>query len=203
MNFRKLTDSHLTGLFRGIGSEKVPVSVQERAFEEIYRRYWLQLFQVAWQKTGEREAAEELVQELFVRLWERRLELEVTSSLKNYLHTAIRYRIMNFIRDQMLSSRHLIAIKNSFSAPAENMIEQDLRLRELDTSLKASIKKLPLKSRTIFELSRGRHFSNKQIAGQLKISEKTVEYHLTKSLKLLRVYLKDFVTVLLIILMGL
>lgn len=201
MNYKKLTDKHLADLLRGLGNGHALVSGQERAFEEIYRRYWLTLFQTAWQKTGSRDAAEELVQDLFVRLWERRPELQVRSSLKNYLHGAIRYRIINYIRDQMLSSRHLEAIKNDVFELGENKVEADFRFRELDTSLQASIEKLPEKSRTIFELSRSRHFSNKQIAGQLNISEKTVEYHLTKSLKLLRVYLKDFVTVFAVIML--
>ena len=202
MKFKKFTDNHLTDLLRGTPGN-VPASLQEHAFEEIYNRYWRMLFQVAWQKTEDRDVAEELVQDLFVRLWERRSDLRITSSLTNYLHTAIRYRIINFIRNQMRSSRHLALIKNDISEPGENKVEADLRLRELDASLQASIEKLPVKSRTIFELSRAKHFSNKQIAGKLNISEKTVEYHLTKSLRLLRVYLKDFVTVLLIIMNGL
>jgi len=181
-------------MLRSSGSVKRSVSLQERAFEEIYRRYWLKLFQVAWQKTGNREAAEELVQNLFVRIWERREKLILRVSLKSYLYGAIRCLIIRFLRDQLVSSRHLAAIQHALPE-SEEAVEDQLLFRELNSSVEASIKKLPGRSRTIFELSRTRHFSNKQIAGQLNISEKTVEYHLTKSLRLLRVHLKDFVTV--------
>lgn len=202
MNFKEFTDDHLKDLLRSKGAGKAHAALQEQAFGEIYQRYWLTLFQVAWQKTGNREAAEELVQDLFVRLWERRPELDINSSLKNYLLAAIRYRVINFIRGEVLSSKHLTVIKSN-PEPEGNGTEDDLYFRELGSNLQASIERLPGKSRTIFELSRSKHFSNKQIAGQLKISEKTVEYHLSKSLKLLRVYLKDFVTVLLILLIRL
>lgn len=196
VNYKKLSDEALLNLLRSEESGRSSAHAREAAFEEIYRRYWLMLYRLVWKKTGSREAAEELVQELFVSLWERRAVLELKGSLNNYLHTAVRYRVVNFIRRQILSSRHLAAIKNSMAPPAGNEVEADFRFHELDANIQASIEKLPAKSRAIFRLSRSNHFSNKQIAGRLNISEKTVEYHLTKSLKLLRVYLKDFVTLL-------
>ena len=95
----------------------------------------------------------------------------------------------------MLSSQYRKFISSSIETP-DNYTEELLDFQELGYELQNSIRKLPRKSRTIFELSRGKNFSNKQIAGKLNISEKNVEYHLGKCRKLLRVYLKDFVTIL-------
>ena len=180
MSLKVLSDNELIDLLK---------EDHEKTFEEIYNRYWLKLLKIAYQKTGHREAAEEIVQELFIRLWERRKVLEVRHSLENYLFIAVKYRVINFIHSQAVSSQH-----EKTGLPAiswVNQTEDQLNYREMNEQLSQAVDKLPEKTRIVFELSRYKHFSNKQIAHKLGISEKAVEYHITRSLKSLRSYLKD------------
>lgn len=187
MNLESLTDSELIALFK---------SDQEQAFKEIYDRYWLRLLQTAYRKTDNREAAEEMVQDLFINLWQRRSDLQINRSLESYLLTAVKYRVINFIHRQVVirqqeKMRPLQVLRG-------NDTEEQIHYRELNEQLSKAIHKLPAKSRAIFEMSRYENYSNKHIAGKLRISEKAVEYHITRSLKLLRSYLKGTATLLIL-----
>ncbi|TCS90234.1 RNA polymerase sigma-70 factor (ECF subfamily) [Anseongella ginsenosidimutans] len=182
MSLQALSDKELIDLLK---------EDHEKTFEEIYNRYWLKLLKIAYQKTGHREAAEEIVQDLFIKLWERRMELEIRRSLESYLFIAVKYRVINFVHSQTT----IIQQENSRlpSVTWENQTEEQLNYREMNEQLRQAVRKLPEKSRIVFELSRYKYYSNKHIADKLNISEKAVEYHITRSLKLLRSQLKDSV----------
>jgi RNA polymerase sigma-70 factor (family 1) len=163
---------------------------EESAFAEIYQRYCYRLFMVAYQKLKSRETAEELVQDLFENLWNRRASHEI-QQLEQYLFSALRYRIINYIKAQQVRAGHELYCRLTASE-ADTATEEALALNELSAALLASVRKLPEKSREIFQLSRLGQYSVAEISGRVNLSEKTVEYHLTKSLKLLRSYLRDF-----------
>ncbi|QJX46579.1 RNA polymerase sigma-70 factor [Hymenobacter taeanensis] len=162
----------------------------EGAFAEMYKRYSFRLFTVAYQKLKSREAAEELVQDLFENLWTRRATIQV-EQLDHYLFSAIKYRIINYIKTQKLRAGYQLYMQVSVSEK-NTETEEALALNDLTAALLAGMQDLPEKSREIFQLSRFEHYSVSEISGHINLSEKTVEYHLTKSLKLLRRYLRDF-----------
>ncbi|HLU89689.1 MAG TPA: RNA polymerase sigma-70 factor [Cyclobacteriaceae bacterium] len=155
------------------------------AFSEIYSRYWKKMFTVAANKTGNQEEAEELVQDIFVSLWERRESLEVTVSLNAYLAVSVKYQVI-----KILARRHLYRkytrqnLDRGFDI--SNVTNEWLEFEELRERLESLVDNLPPKCRTIFKLSREQGLSQKQIAESCGISEKTVEAHLGKALKVLR-----------------
>jgi RNA polymerase sigma-70 factor (family 1) len=163
---------------------------EEGSFAEIYQRYCYRLFTVAYQKLKNREAAEELVQDLFENLWNRRASHDI-QQLEQYLFSALRYRIINHIKAQQVRTGYELYCRLAASE-ADTATEDSLAFNELRAALLASVRKLPAKSREIFQLSRLEQYSVAEISGRVNLSEKTVEYHLTKSLKLLRSYLRDF-----------
>ncbi|WP_198172776.1 RNA polymerase sigma factor [Hymenobacter ginkgonis] len=162
----------------------------EGSFTEIYQRYCYQLFTVAYRKLKNREVAEELVQDLFENLWNRRASHEI-AQLKQYLFSALRYRIINYVKAQQVRAGYELYCRLA-GTKFDTTTEDTLAHGELSAALLAGMRKLPAKTREIFQLSRLEQYSVAEISGRVNLSEKTVEYHLTKSLKLLRSYLQDF-----------
>lgn len=162
----------------------------EGAFEEIYKRYCFRLFTVAYRKLKQREEAEELVQDLLADLWSRRASLQI-QQLDQYLFSAVRYRIISYIKAQKLRVGYEFYCQLNASA-ATAKTENSLALNDLSDALLAGVENLPEKSRLIFQLSRMEHCTVPEISARVNLSEKSVEYHLTKSLKQLRSYLREF-----------
>ncbi|MBC6610057.1 RNA polymerase sigma-70 factor [Hymenobacter sp. BT507] len=165
----------------------------EGAFEEVYKRYCYRLFTMAYRKLKSREVAEELVQDLFAVLWAKRTEGPI-QNLEAYLFTALRYRIINYVKSQRVRDGYALYCRIAQSDATHNTEEQ-LAQQDLNTALKAGLDRLPEKSREVFRLSRLEHRTVPEISGRLHLSEKAIEYHITKSLKLLRGYLQDFLLV--------
>ena len=160
------------------------------AFTEIYERFWYQLYRVAYQKTSSKEVAEELVQDLFVSLWQRRETLTV-NQLSNYLFSSIKYSVIDFIESKTVQEKYKTYYE-TFNADSDHRTEQLLDYKDLHEAIEKELQLLPDKTQEIFRLSRFEHQSIPEIAKQLQIPEKTVEYHLSKALKFLRENLRDF-----------
>lgn len=182
-----LSDNELTTRFRNDSVE---------AFREIYSRYWRMVYLLAYKKLNSREVAEELTQNLFVSIWEKRLEVNI-ENLRAYLLTALKYSIIKHYRSLLVQGKYL-AHFNGNTQEYENPVEQHIHATDLGKAIKEALAQFPPKTRQIFELSRYDLLSNRQIAEALGLSEKTVEYHITQSVKILRGYLKDYLTILLL-----
>jgi RNA polymerase sigma-70 factor (ECF subfamily) len=157
----------------------------EDAFTEIYNRYWQPLFVVASHKIGNLPEAEEIVQDIFLDLWRRRGELVITSGLSAYLATCVKYKVLNVLAKRQLALRYTKYASRALSTE-DHSTEDWLQFEQLKDQLAEATAKLPEKCRMVFQLSRAKGFSQKQIAIQLGISEKTVESHLSKALRTLR-----------------
>jgi len=162
----------------------------EGAFGEIYHRYCYRLFTVAYCKLKSREMAEELVQDLFEALWSKRATMQV-QQLESYLLSAIRYRIINCIKTQRVKAGYELYCR-LYQQGIDQSTEKLLAAQDLSTALQAGLDRLPEKSREVFRLSRLENHSVPEISVRLQLSEKAIEYHITKSLKILRTYLRDF-----------
>lgn len=162
----------------------------EGAFAELYQRYCYRLFTVACRKLKSREAAEELVQDLFEMLWSKRATLQVQQP-EAYLLSAIRYRIINYIKSQRVQAGYELYCR-LYQPAADQSTEKQLAAQDLSAALQAGLARLPEKSREVFRLSRLEHYTVPEISVRLRLSEKAIEYHITKSLKLLRGYLQEF-----------
>ncbi len=163
------------------------------AFEEIFNRHWEKLYRQARFKLQSHEEAEEVLQNIFSSLWERRETLLITN-LTFYLNTALRNRVLNVIRNRLPEKKSWEYYK-TFIPNNQETTDQDVAFEELNNAVEVAVGYLPEKSRRVFQLSRMEGLSNSEIANLLNVSEKAIEYHLTKSIRLLRVHLKDYITI--------
>jgi len=167
------------------------------AFTTIYNLFWRRIFAIAYKKLKSKEIAEELVQDLFVNLWKKKELLQI-NNLEHYLFASIKNAILDYYGALSVENKYINHTKNLAPYP-KNYTEEIIYHNELSYVLEESVHKLPLKSQEIFRMSRFENLSIKDIASKLKLSEKSVEYHLTKALKMLRILLKDFILFTLII----
>lgn len=176
-DFANVTDAAITEKFNSTGDKY--------AYLEIYNRYHAQLYSSARKRGISAEMAEEIVQDLFVNLWQQRTIITINSSLSGYLFTAVRNLVLNQIQKESVRIHFRESLKVRQS-DYDNSTEEYLLANDLDKSISKNILTLPDKCRSVFELSRKHHKSNKQIAIELGISEKTVENHMTRAIKYLR-----------------
>lgn len=159
------------------------------AYEEIYHTYNKQLLQTAYQKIRNRIVAEDLVQNIFISIWEKRENL-VVKDAKSYLLGCLKFSVINYIRAQVMEDKYISFALNSHTE--DQQTTTPLELSDLSQIIEQGISALPEKTQEIFRLSRFEHQSTKKISVGMKISEKTVEYHITRSLKFIRTYLKNY-----------
>lgn len=168
------------------------------AFREIYERYWTKLYADAYKRVRNREQTEEILQDIFTTLWVKRQELAIRSTLGGYLHTALIHQVVDHYRKELVRERYREAFK-IVHKDADNSTEEAIMLKELVNTIETEISHLPDRCRSVYELSRKEHKTNKEIALVLGISEKTVENQLTKALKHLRTGLGNYMWLMAII----
>jgi len=166
-----------------------------QAFTLLFRKYWATLFDMAYKRLQSKEQAEEIVQELFLDVWQRRATLSLSHSFFTYLSAALKYKILNQIRAEGVKNKHLLHIKTRQQVLA-HPIEEKLFYDELNSAYEEAVGQLPERCRTVFQLRRNEQCSFQEIATQLNISVSTAEKHMVKALKLLRTDLKDYVVTL-------
>jgi RNA polymerase sigma-70 factor (ECF subfamily) len=157
------------------------------AFKTIYNKYWQKLLTLAIYKTNDREDAEEIIQDIFISIWNRRSELEV-KNLEAYLMMAVKMKLIDRLRKKV-KERTKIDIE-SISISTE--IIDYLTVEDFTTQVELSLQKLPSKTQEIYELSRNQAKSQKEIAESMKLTPKAVEYHITKALKQLKLDLESY-----------
>jgi RNA polymerase sigma factor (sigma-70 family) len=160
-----------------------------KAYEAIYQRYWRPLYSIATWKTNSQMAAEEMVQELFLRLWENRQKTLIENP-EAYLKTALRYSVIGFIKAKLASTQ--AELGEASEQAADQLADTGVGLAELSAALEHALDMLPQKTRLVFQMSRFEQRSTAEIAVQLGLTDRAVEYHITQSLRLLRFQLKDY-----------
>ncbi|NJN27834.1 MAG: RNA polymerase sigma-70 factor [Cyclobacteriaceae bacterium] len=166
----------------------------EKAFRQLYDHYWSKLYVKAYQRLSDAYACEEILQSIFIRFWQKRDVLEITHSLDQYFYAALRFEIINWWRHHEIKEKHLEYFKKN----SETVVHEDHDISELQNILNSKIARLPSKCRKAFGLSRFEHQTNQQIADQMGITIKTVEYHITFALRQLKSEMKDYTYFLLI-----
>lgn len=167
----------------------------EEAIALIYKNYWEPLYRAAYNIIKDRDICEDMVQELFIRLWNNRHAIEITVSLKAYLHASIRYEVYRQIRMGRVKEHIYDQLLERLHAPG---VHANIEYEELVAQISAIVNQLPEKCREVYKLSRQENLTHKQIAERLNISTKTVENHLTKALRQLRTSLGVEITLLLL-----
>jgi len=159
----------------------------ERAFTELYQRFWQTLFAIAYNRLKEIPTAEDIVHDVFASLWKNRHTVKV-DSLENYLATAVKYMVLAQVKKQA-HARKYQSQTTALYIPA--MAEEDsVHYRRILAMVQEEINQLPEKCRLIFRCSREQGMSTRQIAQSLHISPKTVDNQLHKALTHLRLKMK-------------
>ena len=176
--------------------------VDEQAFEVVFKSHFKALHAYAQAIVKDSVEAEEIVQTVFLKLWEKRENLKITISLKAYLYKAVYHGSINHLKHEKVrmkhSEQHLYTSRQD--APVESMAFREERDEQLSHRLKHALNQLPEKCRLVFYLSRFEELKYQEIANRLGISVKTVEAHMGKALKTLRMQLAEFMPVLLMLL---
>lgn len=153
------------------------------AFRGIFERYHEPIFRFLIYKVGDRNLAEDLLQDVFVRTWENRHRLDPSKSLKSFLYTIANNLSASHFRHQKVVLTYENAIAPDESPPTPDSLMRDKERRAL---LLTAIAGLPEKTRVVFMMSRVEDLSYREISERLSISPKTVESHMGRALRLLR-----------------
>lgn len=172
-----------------------------KVFETVFKENYPSLCRTARRYLIDKSAAEEVVQEMFLKMWEKRDSLVITSSLPAYLNKAVCNHAINYLKYEKKTLRFQDYV--GFETEESQLVAADDVMAHNDLEKKVSIlmKALPEKRRMIFEMSRFEGLKNAQIAQQLGISLKTVEYHMAAALDFLRKKLADYLPVIISFLM--
>ena len=163
-----------------------------KAFEQLFRSYYLPLCRYAQCIIGTREVAEEIIANLFYNLWKDRENLKVFLSIKNYLYTATRNGCIEHIRNIRRKEEHLKDLQNTTSVCSAISPEEETESKELQTLLENCLSKMPNRCRRIFHMHRIEGMKYHEIATHLSISIKTVEADMSKVLKTLRKEIESY-----------
>jgi RNA polymerase sigma-70 factor (family 1) len=158
------------------------------AYTEIYNRYKGLLYLFAYRRLADREEARDLIHELFLSVWTKCSDINITSTLAAYLYTSVRNRILDLVSHKQVSLRYMESFQNYIES-GHNSTDHLVRHNELFTLIEREIAALPPKMRQVFELSRKTDYSRKEIADELGLSEQTVKSHMHHALKILKVKL--------------
>jgi len=176
---KPLSDSELLALLK---------QGDHAAFAEIYNRYKILLQRHAYKKLGDMAAVEDILQELFVHLWEQKEKLAIDGNLPGYLYAAVRNRAFNYYYRNQRQSLHLGSLAE-FIDKGEYTTDLTVLEKELNAIIDREIAQLPERMRTVLVMSRKQCRSHKEIAEELGTSEHTVSNQMSAALRQLKIKL--------------
>jgi RNA polymerase sigma-70 factor, ECF subfamily len=166
-------------------------------FENVFKAHFKSLHAYAFTILRDDIAAEEMVQNVFFKLWERKEKIDIETSVTAYLYRSVYYESLNYLKHIKVKEVHQ---RHAIRTGIAHDETDNLALKELRTKIDEAIKELPEQCRTIFQLSRFDGLKYRVIADKLGISVKTVENQMGKALKTLRSKLVEYLPVLILLL---
>ncbi len=171
-------------IFRAIGKGNSVV------FKQVFMSHYESLCRYAYTILKNAEEAEDVVQSMFVKIWEKREGLEVKHTIRSYLFKAVYHQCLNNLEHRTVKMKHQVQIAHE--THAETQLPETFQ-HELEENIIAAINSLPDQCRIIFMMSRFDELRYAEIASHLNISVNTVENQISKALKILRAKLKDVI----------
>lgn len=178
---------------------------EEEAFRYIYDNYYGYLCAVAKGYLGDNETAETVVGDVIYNIWEIREKLNIHTSLRSYLIRSVKNRAINYLQQEYLAKevsvnswQEYIEIESFYFIEKEHPLEKILET-ELESAIASAIDKLPEECRQAFVMSRYHDMKYEEIAAQMGISVNTVKYHIKNALSRLRVDLKEYLAIFLLL----
>ena len=163
----------------------------EIAFRQLFNHYWGKIYSVAFTLTKSAELSEEIVQDVFLKIWLKKEQLPAIVKFESYLFIVARNHILNQLRKKTCDQHFAAHLEKHFSATASSP-EQEMMLKETSQLINKALEQLPARQREVYRLSRNDGLDVNTIARQLGISKLTVKSHLTKALQFIRHYLQPF-----------
>jgi RNA polymerase sigma-70 factor, ECF subfamily len=170
-------------------------------FEKLFRQNYSKLCSYANLFLNDPDAAEDVVQEVFFKLWKNRGELAINTTIRSYLYRAVRNGCMNVIDHISVREAYKLVNEGDIRDNEANMVEEAI-VSELEMRIRETIGRLPAERRKIFIMSRFDGLKYREIADQLNISVKTVENQMYQALRFLRENLTDYLPLILLIFKG-
>ncbi|RBL89012.1 hypothetical protein DF182_20955 [Chitinophaga flava] len=157
----------------------------QKAFETCFNKHWHLLYSLAGRILKSDDDAKDVVQLVYISLWGRREQLEITGSLQHYLLQAVRFQSFKRLQEILKSPEHLDRVEEEF-LPVLNSIWDKLHESDLFNEISTQLETLPPRTREMFLMSRRQQLSIAEIALRMGVSEKTVRNQLHIALKTLR-----------------
>lgn len=170
----------------------ISVRIDESSFKQIYLTHWEKVYAVCYNNIRETEPAKGMVQDIFKSLWERKDELEITTSVERYLLRSAKFKVFEYIRNSRSRKEHTEIALSGYCNTA-HCTENEVMFNSLKSKVDNLVDTLPCQCRNVYKMSREQGFSNKEIASSLLISERAVEYHITRALTTLRSNLTEYI----------
>ncbi|MFL5745614.1 MAG: RNA polymerase sigma factor [Niastella sp.] len=158
----------------------------KEAFTMLYRRYWESLFATAARALRSKTDAADLVQDIFLSIWNRRHEIRITGSLGAYLQTSVRYKVIKYIEKNITRRDYLVLLTEVLVNYQPPDAESQLQIKELQHVIQSAVEQMPNKMREVYQLSRKHHLTHKEIAERLDISDETVKKHIQHALQIIK-----------------
>lgn len=170
----------------------------ESQFEHLFKDHFQSLCNIAYSVVKDQDQARDIVQQVFIKFWDRREKVDIDDNIKSYLKRAVINTALNHLEKlkklKFEDNMHKHEIEDS-----NEVLNDEKRIQMLGAAMKDAVGELPDKCQTVFSLSRYEGMTNQEIADYLSVSIKAVEKHISKALKQLRVTLKPYEKLLLII----
>jgi RNA polymerase sigma-70 factor (family 1) len=173
-----------------IAAQNQSIRIDTQTFETVYHLYFEKVYAICYNNIREIEPAREMVQDIFKSLWERRDELEL-QNVNNYLIRAAKFKAFEYIRNKVSQQQH-ICHKYEGCSNSSNCTEEHVLFNNLKEKVNILVDTLPCQCKRVYKMSRDNGLTNKEIATALFISERAVEYHISKALGVLRLNLADY-----------
>lgn len=161
-------------------------------FKQLYHAHVRDMYMICYQQLRDKPSCQEIVQDVFQSLWERKYTLSLNGPVEHYLKRAVKLKVIDHIRQKKRDTHHLDCALADFCS-SENSTEETVYLHELENKLGQLVDRLPCRCRQVYQLSREKGFSIQEIASSLLISENTVKAHLTKALNMLKKNLPEYI----------
>jgi len=169
------------------------------AFKELFSFYYCRLLNYARSYVQDKHIAEDIVQDVFFNIWVKRHELEINISISSYLYRAIhnkciQYLRQNYVNENIDNTEKSLKLKEAeiLYQSYNNFTFSDIELKEIEKIVREIYISLPPKTREVFDLSREHNLTYHEIAENLNLSIKAVEYHISRALKTFREALNDY-----------
>lgn len=174
---------------------KVLATHSEQEFERLFKEHFKSLYAYAFTILKNEAIAEETVQNVFYKIWEKKVPETIQTSLKAYLYKAVYHESLNYLKHQKIKAQYRLHVMYESKNEMDHSASRKMMMKELEEKLRHALNTLPRQCRTIFQMSRFEGLKYQEIADELGISVKTVENQMGKALKQLRIKLIDYLPV--------